>query len=69
MYLLVGSPKQAKKAAKCVDSIEKMMISIFKKVTGFHSGLRIIFLKMAGAFEFARMLASGSTKSLCLLVF
>ena len=61
MYLFSGSPKQAKKAAKCVDNIEKMMISTFKKVTGFHSGLRIIFLKMAGAFEFARKLFSNSS--------
>ena len=49
--LFCGSPKHAKKAAKWVESTENKMISRFKKVTGFHSGWIIIFLKIAGAVE------------------
>lgn len=52
MKVFYGAPKQAKKAAKCVDNTENMMIRISKKVTGFHSGWIIIFLNIAGASDF-----------------
>ena len=43
------------------------MIRRFKKVTGFHSGLIIIFLKIAGAVELDRGSFSNTTFFLLLL--
>ena len=44
------------------------MIRRFKKVTGFHSGLIIIFLKIAGASEFASSCYSDSSINVFLLL-